>query len=149
MTSTTPRRHFLHAVAAAVSLCLAPLAFAAPVTITIVDPAGNLALTQDAFELYAKKNPDKVAKFVFTKAPAPEIAGKLKAMQAAGRSDIDIVLTGTDVLAAGIEQGLLVKILPDHAAKFPNLTANYQPPAVEMQKLAQDQGILFVFRSYL
>ena len=145
MTSTTPRRHFLHAVAAAVSLCLAPLAFAAPVTITIVDPAGNLALTQDAFELYAKKNPDKVAKFVFTKAPAPEIAGKLKAMQAAGRSDIDIVLTGTDVLAAGIEQGLLVKILPDHAAKFPNLTANYQPPAVEMQKLAQDQGILITF----
>ncbi len=145
MTSTTPRRHFLHAVAAAVSLCLAPLAFAAPVTITIVDPAGNLALTQDAFELYAKKNPDKVAKFVFTKAPAPEIAGKLKAMQGAGRSDIDIVLTGTDVLAAGIEQGLLVKILPDHAAKFPNLTANYQPPAVEMQKLAQDQGIPITF----
>ena len=28
---------------------------------------------------------------------------KLKAMQGAGRSDIDLVLTGTDVLAAGIE----------------------------------------------
>ena len=58
-------------------------------TINIVDVAGNLALTQDAFELYAKKNPGKVAKFVFTKAPAPELPGKLKAMQAAGRSDID------------------------------------------------------------
>ena len=34
-------------------------------------------------------------------------------MQGAGRSDIDLVLTGTDFLAAGIEQGLLVKILPD------------------------------------
>jgi hypothetical protein len=41
MNNTTPRRHFLHAVAAAVSLCLAPLAFAAPQTINIVDPAGN------------------------------------------------------------------------------------------------------------
>lgn len=145
MNSTTPRRHFLHAVAAAVSLCLVPLAYAAPVTITVVDPAGNLALTQDAFELYAKKNPDKVAKFVFTKAPAPEIPAKLKAMQGAGRSDIDLVLTGTDFLAAGIEQGLLVKLLPDNAGKFPNLVANYQPAAAEMQKLAQDQGIVVTF----
>jgi len=39
-------------------------------------------------------------------------------MQGAGRSDIDLVLTGTDFLAAGIEQGVLMKILPDNAAKF-------------------------------
>ena len=50
-----------------------------------------------------------VAKFNFTKAPAPELPGKLKAMQGAGRSDIDLVLTGTDFLAAGIEQGLLIE----------------------------------------
>ena len=90
-----------------------------PVTINVVDVAGNLALTQDAFELYAKKNPNMVAKFNFTKAPAPELPGKLKAMQGAGRSDIDIVLTGTDFLAAGIDQGLLVKVMPEYAAKFP------------------------------
>lgn len=116
-----------------------------PVTINVVDVAGNLALTQDAFELYAKKNPGKVAKFVFTKAPSPELPGKLKAMQAAGRSDIDLVLTGTDFLAAGVEQGLLTKILPDNAGKFPNLMANYQAPAAEMQKLAQDQAIAVTF----
>src|SRR5256885_1448602 len=52
-----------------------------PVTISIVDVAGDLALTQDAFELYAKKNPTRVSKFTFTKAPAPELPGKLKAMQ--------------------------------------------------------------------
>ena len=61
-------------------------------------------------------------------------------MQGAGRSDIDLVLTGTDFLAAGIEQGLLIKILPDYAAKFPNLMANYQPAAAKMQELAQDYG---------
>ncbi len=116
-----------------------------PVTINLVDVAGNLALTQEAFELYAKKNPNKVAKFVFTKAPAPELPAKLKAMQAAGRSDIDLVLTGTDFLAAGIEQGLLIKMLPDHAGKFPNLIANYIPAAAQMQKLAQDQGITVTF----
>jgi putative spermidine/putrescine transport system substrate-binding protein len=37
-----------------------------PVTINVVDVAGNLALTQDAFELYAKKNPNLVSKFNFT-----------------------------------------------------------------------------------
>jgi putative spermidine/putrescine transport system substrate-binding protein len=36
-----------------------------PVTINVVDVAGNLALTQDAMEEYAKKNPNLVAKFNF------------------------------------------------------------------------------------
>jgi putative spermidine/putrescine transport system substrate-binding protein len=137
------RRRALGALAvalAAVGIAAAPVA-SAQVTINVVDVAGNLALTQDAFELYAKKNPGKVAKFNFTKAPSPELPGKLKAMQGAGRSDIDIVLTGTDFLAAGVEQGLLMKLLPDYASKFPNLMANYQAPAAEMQKLAMDQGI--------
>jgi len=116
-----------------------------PVTINVVDVAGNLALTQDAMQNFATKNPSLVAKINFTKAPAPELPGKLKAMQGAGRSDIDLVLTGTDFLAAGIEQGLLQKLLPDHAAKFPNLIANYQPAAAKMQELAGDYGIEVAF----
>lgn len=55
-----------------------------PVTINIVDVAGNLALTQDAIEAYQKTHPRLVAKINFTKAPAPELPGKLKAMQAGG-----------------------------------------------------------------
>jgi putative spermidine/putrescine transport system substrate-binding protein len=116
-----------------------------PVTINVVDVAGNLALTQDAIQNFVAKNPKLVAKVNFTKAPAPELPGKLKAMQGAGRSDIDLVLTGTDFLAAGIEQGLLIRILPDHAAKFPNLIANYQPAAAKMQELAGDYGIEVTF----
>ena len=88
-------------------------------TINVVDVAGNLALTQDAFELYAKKNPDRVAKFTVHEAPAPELPGKLKAMQAAGRSDIDLVLTGVGFLGNAIEQGLLVKLLPDYVGEVP------------------------------
>ncbi|MGC1818440.1 MAG: extracellular solute-binding protein [Casimicrobiaceae bacterium] len=116
-----------------------------PVTISIVDVAGNLALTQDAIEAYQKAHPNLVSKINFTKAPAPELPGKLKAMQAAGRSDIDMVLTGTDFLAAGIEQGVLMKILPADASKFPNLMANYQPAAAKMQELAGDYGIEVTF----
>jgi putative spermidine/putrescine transport system substrate-binding protein len=116
-----------------------------PVTINIVDVAGDLQLTRDAIELYAKKNPQLVSKFTYTQAPAPELPGKLKAMQGAGRSDIDMVLTGTDFLAAGVEQGLLTQILPQYSPKFPNLMQNYQPAAAKMQELAQNQGIEVVF----
>jgi putative spermidine/putrescine transport system substrate-binding protein len=145
MIGILSRRHLLKAAAAAVSLCMAGIASAAPVTINISDPAGDLALTQAAIDEYQKKNPDKLAKVNIVRATAPELPGKLKAMQAAGRSDIDLVLTGTDFLAAGIEQGVIIKLLPEYAAKFPNLMANYQPAAAKMQELAQDHGIAVTF----
>jgi len=116
-----------------------------PVTLNVVDVAGTMALLQTAIERYRDQHKDTVEKVNFTKAPAPELPGKLKAMQAAGRSDIDIVTTGTDALAAGIEQGLWTRILPDHADSFPNLLDNYLPQAREMQKLAQDQAVAVVF----
>ncbi|MEP7208929.1 MAG: extracellular solute-binding protein, partial [Casimicrobiaceae bacterium] len=116
-----------------------------PVSINVVDVAGNLALTQDAIEQYQKSHGNVLGKVTFTKAPSPELPGKLKAMQGAGRSDIDLVLTGTDFLAAGIEQGVLQQILPNYNAKFPNLMANYQPAAGEMQKLAANYGIAVTF----
>jgi len=116
-----------------------------PVTLNISDPAGDLQLTRAAIDEYVKKHPESIAKINIVTATAPEVPGKLKAMQGAGRSDIDLVLTGTDFLAAGIEQGLLMKILPANAAKFPNLMANYQPAAAKMQELAGDYGIVVVF----
>ncbi|GAC1320498.1 MAG: extracellular solute-binding protein [Collimonas sp.] len=127
-------------VAAALSM---PVMAQSPVTINVVDVAGSLALLQEAIESYKVKNPN--VKFTFTKAPAPELPSKLKAMQAANRSDIDLVLGGTDILAAGIEQKLWVKILPDNAAKFPNLAGNYLPQVNKMQELAQDQALAVAF----
>jgi putative spermidine/putrescine transport system substrate-binding protein len=118
---------------------------AGPVTINVVDAAGTLQLVQDALEAYRTKHPDSVDKFTTTKAPAPELPGKLQAMQKAGRVDIDLVFGGTDILAAGIEQGLWTRILPDHADAFPHVLDNYTDQAREMQKLAQDQALAVVF----
>jgi putative spermidine/putrescine transport system substrate-binding protein len=137
----------------AVALALAAVACGAiaqkmptsPVSLSIVDVAGNLALTQDALEAYKSKNPKLVSKITFTKAPAPELPGKLKAMQAAGRVDIDMVLTGTDALAAGLEQNLWVKLFPDQAKAFPGVMDNYLPAARKMQDLAQDHGLVVTF----
>jgi putative spermidine/putrescine transport system substrate-binding protein len=132
-------------VAWTVALAQAPALPKSPVTLNVVDVAGNLALTQDAIENYRAKNPNLVSRITFTKAPSPELPGKIKAQQAAKRVDIDLVLTGTDALAAGIEQGLWIQILPQYAAKFPNLMQNYQEPAAKMQELAQNQGLVVTF----
>ena len=116
-----------------------------PITLHVIDAAGTLQLVQEAIESYRSRHADKVDRFTFTKAPAPELPGKLQAMQNAGRMDIDLVLGGTDILAAGIEQGLWTRILPDHASVFPNVLERYSDQAREMQKLAQDQALAVVF----
>lgn len=119
---------------------------AAPVTINILDVAGNLQLTQGMIDNFKEANPTIVANITFTKGTAPEMAGKLQAQQGStGEGQINLVLTGTDGLSAGIEQDLLTKILPDHEAVFPNLMANYLEPAVGMQELAQGYGIAVVY----
>jgi putative spermidine/putrescine transport system substrate-binding protein len=113
-----------------------------PLVISVIDVAGDLQVSQAALERFAETRPDLVAKFVFTQSTAPELAGKLMAQQAAGRVDIDFVLTGNDALAAGMKQGLWTAILPKYASLFPNLEARYLPGAYKMQKLADGQAIM-------
>jgi putative spermidine/putrescine transport system substrate-binding protein len=111
------------------------------VSINIVDVAGNLQLTQKGFEAFKAKYPNLVSNITFTNAPAPQLPGKIKAMQAAGRSDIDLVVTGTDALAAGIQQGLWEKLLPDQAKAFPGVLDKYAPGPRKMQDIAQGYGL--------
>ncbi len=118
-----------------------------PVVITVMDVGGALALMQKAFENYRKAKPELVSRMVFNKAPAPELAGKIKAQQDAGRSDIDLVLTGSDGLAAGLELGLWVKLLPNYADKFPGLEEKYEPAALNLHR-AQGQGFGVVINYY-
>ncbi|KER71907.1 ABC transporter substrate-binding protein [Burkholderia cepacia] len=141
MNATTIARR-VRRIALALGFTLsAAAAVAAPVSLNIVDVAGNLQLTQKAIEAFRDKNPSLVSNVTFTNAPAPQLPGKIKAMQAAGRSDIDLVLTGTDALAAGIEQNLWLKLLPDDAAAFPGVLDKYAPGPRKMQDLAQGFGL--------
>jgi putative spermidine/putrescine transport system substrate-binding protein len=117
----------------------APALPKAPVTITIMDVGGALALLQPGFDAYKAAKPELASRFVYVKAPAPELAGKIKAQQNAGKSDIDLILTGSDGLAAGLDQGLWTKLFPDYEASFPGIEANYEPAALNLFK-AQGQG---------
>ena len=146
----TPRSAILSIVAAGITTALASTFAAAqdfpkpktPLVISVIDVAGDLQLSQPALEKFAATHPDLVSKFVYTQATAPELAGKLQAQQAAGRVDIDFVLTGNDALAAGMEQGLWTEILPKYASKFPDLEKLYLPGAYAMQKMARGQAFV-------
>src|SRR6266478_6462774 len=138
-----PARSLLGATLLSLACLLGWAAPARAQTINVVDVGGALALLQDAIESYKSVNP--AVKFTFTKAPAPELPGKLKAMQAANRTDIDLVLGGTDILSAGIQQGLWNHMLPEQAKKFPNVLENYTPQARKMQDLTQGQALAVVF----
>ncbi len=148
MSDPIARRTVLGAAAAIAAAPLGRSAVAqgakpkAPLAITIVDVAGNLALSQKAFEAYRRAKPEMVARFNFTKAPAPELPAKIKAQQSANRVDIDLVMTGTDAMAAGIEQKIWTELLPAHAGALPKLEEILLPAALKMQSLAQNQGII-------
>lgn len=146
MSMDISRRQFVAGAAGTVALAsgtaMAQIAAPkAPVELNIVDVAGNLALTQPAFEEYRKAKPNFVSRITFNKAPAPELPGKLKAQQDANRVDIDLVLTGTDALSAGIDQKLWVDIMGAHGAQLPKLETIHERGAGMMQSLAAGQGV--------
>jgi putative spermidine/putrescine transport system substrate-binding protein len=116
-----------------------------PVALSIIDPAGNLALTQKAIENYRRAKPNLVSRITFTKATAPELPAKIKAQQDANRVDIDMVLTGNDALAAGIDQNLWIPIVQDYASALPKLDEIYLEGARKMQALAKGQGVVVTY----
>lgn len=114
------------------------------VTLNILDVAGNLQLTQSMIDEFTEKNGDIVSRVTYSKSPAPELVGKIKAQQGANRVDIDLVLTGVDGLSAGIDQGLWTPLLPTHAARLPGMK-EYLPGAQAMQELARDFGVTVTY----
>ena len=116
---------------------------ASAVTLNVLDVAGNLQLTQGMLDNFVKAHPDIVSKISTSTGKAPDLAGKLKAEEDAGRLDIDLVLTGTDGLSAGIAGGLFTKMTPDFDSRLTNMK-NYTDPAAKMQELAQGYGVELV-----
>ncbi|HYM70283.1 MAG TPA: extracellular solute-binding protein [bacterium] len=135
----------LGGVEAAQSAALPPMP-SRPLALSIIDVAGQLQLTKAIIEDYAKSHGQYVSQVNYQQATAPELPSKIKAQQLANQLQINMVLTGSDALSAGIVQDIWQPILPDFQSKFPNLIGNYQQP--KAQGLAQGYGILDVFGNY-
>jgi putative spermidine/putrescine transport system substrate-binding protein len=117
---------------------------AQPVTLNILDVAGDLQFTQPMIDEFVDENPDIVSRVTYSKSPAPELTSKIKAQQDAGRVSIDLVLTGNDGLAAGISQELWMPLVPQHQMRLKHMN-DYLPAASKMQWLAQGYGAVVMY----
>jgi len=121
-----------------------PLKPSKPVTLNILDVAGNLQLTQGMIDDFKANNPDIVSSVTTSAAKAPDLVGKIKAQQDAGRLDIAMVLTGTDGLAGGLSQNIWQPLLPTNASVLSGMS-NYLEPAAKMQELAGTYGVCITY----
>lgn len=126
----------------AASSSVQPVKPSSPVALTILDAAGNLVASKPVIEKFVAENPDLVSGVTYQTASAPDVAGKLKAQQSAGTTDISMVLGGPDVLGAGEKLGLLVQQLPQYSASLPDMSTVQDEPRQAYQKLADGYGIL-------
>ena len=122
----------------------APRLSGRPVALGVIDVAGNLALSQKVFDAYGAQHADRVSRFAISRAPAPELAGKIRAMQRANRLDVEIVLTGADGLAAGLEMDLWEEVgrFADPAL---DPAALYDANARKLQDIARGRAMLIAY----
>ena len=120
----------------------APALPTSPVTLNIIDVAGDLQESQGMIAAFVKANPHLVSSVNYSVGTAPELPALIKAQQNAGHLNIDLVLTGNDALAAGIEQNIWVPIFPNYSSQLPDLNSLYQPGAKTMWNIAKGQGIV-------
>jgi putative spermidine/putrescine transport system substrate-binding protein len=124
------------AMASVVAAALLPQGGAAqgPITISVIDVAGDLSSTRDIIENYKAAHPGKVKAVTYQRAPAPELPAKIKAQQDAGRVDVNLLLTGQDAGSVLVQNGQLVKLFPQYEKLFP------RDELSDAGKVLQDEG---------
>jgi len=116
----------------------------APVSLHILDVAGNQKLTQPMIDDFSKKHPDIISSVTWESGGAPDLVGNIKPQVESGKLSVDLVMTGTDGLSAGIGQNLWVPIVKSYGDRLSN-QKNYLEPAAKMQDLAQGFGVATVY----
>ncbi|RNE62581.1 extracellular solute-binding protein [Cryobacterium tepidiphilum] len=115
-----------------------------PVTLNILDVAGNQKLTGPMVDAFVKEHPDIISSVTWESAGAPDLVGTIKPQVDSGNLSVDMVLTGNDGLSAGISQNLWVPIVKDYSDRLSNMD-NYIEPAAKMQELAGDFGVVVTY----
>ncbi len=116
-----------------------------PVTLQVIDVAGQKQLTGAMIDNYVKANPDKVSSVEYITDTAPNLPGRIRAQIDGGKIDTALVLSGYDGVASGIAQGNWMQLLPAFDAKFPGLNDNYLPGAKMYNDLAKGYALCVVY----
>jgi putative spermidine/putrescine transport system substrate-binding protein len=115
-----------------------------PVTLNILDVAGNQRLTEGMVDAFVEENPDVIESVTWETGGAPDVTGIVKPQVDSGNLSIDVVFTGNDGLAAGISQDLWIPVVDDYGDRVSN-QENYLEPAAKMQELAEGYGIVTTY----
>ncbi|ACZ31766.1 ABC transporter, periplasmic substrate-binding protein [Xylanimonas cellulosilytica DSM 15894] len=121
-----------------------PATPSAPVTLNILDVAGNQKLTGGMVDEFVKENPDIISSVTWETGGAPDVTGVVKPQVDSGNLQVDLVLTGNDGLSAGIAAGLWVPIVDEYGDRLSNMD-NYIEPAQKMQELAGSDGVVVTY----
>lgn len=116
----------------------------APVTLNILDVAGNSKLTTTMVDEFVQKNPDVISAVTWETGAAPDLVGTIKPQVDSGNLQVDLVMTGTDGLSAGIDQDLWIPLVTDYGDRLSN-QENYLEPAAKMQELAEGYGAVTTY----
>lgn len=116
----------------------------APVTLNILDVAGNQKLTGPMVDAFVEANPEVISSVTWESAGAPDLVGTMQPQVDSGNLSVDLVLTGTDGLSAGIGQDLWIPLISEYGDRLSN-QENYLEPAANMQELAGDFGAVVTY----
>ncbi len=116
----------------------------APVTLNILDVAGNQKLTGPMIDQFVKDHPDVISSVTWESAGSPDLVGTIKPQVESGKLSVDLVMTGTDGLSAGIGQDLWIPIVDEYGDRVSN-QANYLEPAAAMQGLSEGYGVVTTY----
>jgi len=119
-----------------------------PITLNLVDVSGDTTIAQPMIEAYIKAYPQYLKSVNFTTGDATQITSKLQAQQQAGTSQIDLVLTGNDALAAGIQAGTWLQLLPAYNDQLGASVATYQSDAKKLLDQAEGYALVNDFGDY-
>ncbi|WP_413452473.1 extracellular solute-binding protein [Georgenia phoenicis] len=115
-----------------------------PVTLNILDVAGNIKLTEGMIDQFVEEHPDVVSAVTWESGGAPDLVGAVKPQVDSGNLSIDLVLTGNDGLSAGIDQDLWIPVVDEYGDRLGN-QENYLEPAAAMQELADGYGVVVTY----
>ena len=126
---------------------LVPVKPTKPISISVLDGAGDLTINKPLFDQFVKDNPDLISGIQYQAAAAPDVAGKVKAQEMAGQPDTSIVLGGPDVLGAALAQKLLLQVLPEYKTNMIDLAEVQDAGRKQLQDFAGGFGVLVVYQT--
>jgi putative spermidine/putrescine transport system substrate-binding protein len=112
----------------------------AGITLTVLDAGGVLSFTRPMLEAFQRAHPNLVSEIDLEQAPSTEAVARIRVQQAAGRLLTDLVLSGGDVVGAGIRENVWQPLLPVQRRRLLN-TTRYTAQAKQLQTLTDGFAI--------